>query len=72
MIMLNLELHRFHLYFGDEPIAHFSNLELAVVTGYLQNPKYKGAGYAVQDGNGPLMPITAYNVLPINGVLRIY
>jgi hypothetical protein len=58
--VLNLELHRFTVKQG-KTLTHFTNLALAVVTGYLRKNR-QGKGYTVQERGNPAHPISDYRV----------
>jgi len=72
--MLDLTVHRFILRFGELIVCQFSNLPLAILTGYVRcsyDPKRRGqmlSQYTLEErGTGKREPITDYRVEYING-----
>ena len=72
--MLDLNIHRFILRFGEHIVCQFSNLPLAVLTGYVRcsyDIKKREAmlkQYSIEErGTGKREPVTDYRVDAMNG-----
>jgi hypothetical protein len=62
---LDLSIHSVVLLHGHQPVAHFSNLPLAVITGFERG----GDDYTVKEQGEPELPVRSYSVNYIHGGL---